>query len=274
MEYLQSILLGVVQGIAEFLPISSSGHLVLGEVILGRFSDESALALGAADSNLTLNIALHLGTLGSIVVIYWRQLWEALWQPQLVAAIVVATIPAGLAGVLLKDQLEKIFGSPLAVGCALCFTALLLWTSRRFDRGEATLPEVSLKQAIAIGMFQAVALIPGVSRSGSTIVCGQWVGLQREAAATFSFLMAVPVIAGAAVLMAAKLLQQGTTTASQWKAYGVGAGVAFVVGVIALKWLLTIISRRKLHHIAWYCLMVGLLTIGLSLLSGLRMSAQ
>jgi undecaprenyl-diphosphatase len=255
-----------VQGVAEFLPISSSGHLVLGEVLLRRLAGESAPDLGAADSNLTLNIALHVGTMGSIVVIYWRQLWGALRQPRLVAAIVVATIPAGLAGILLKDQLDEIFGSPLAVGSALCFTALLLWTSRRFDRGEATLPEVSLKQAIAIGLFQAVALIPGVSRSGSTIVCGQWVGLRREAAATFSFLMAVPVIAGAAVLMAAKLLQQGTTTASQWRAYGLGAAVAFVVGVIALKWLLSLISRGKLHQIAWYCLGVGLLTIGLSLL--------
>jgi undecaprenyl-diphosphatase len=267
MDYLQSILLGIVQGVAEFLPISSSGHLVLGELLLRRLSDESAHDLAKADSNLTLNIALHLGTLCSIVVVYWRQLWRALRQPRLVVAIVVATIPAGLAGVVLKDQLDKLFGSPLAVGCALCFTALLLWTSRRFDRGEATLPDVSLKQAIAIGMFQALALIPGISRSGSTIVCGQWVGLKREAAATFSFLIAVPVIAGAAVLMGAELLQKGTTTASQWTAYGLGAGVAFIVGVLALKWLLSLISRGKLHQIAWYCLGVGLLTMGLSLLS-------
>lgn len=268
MEYLQSILLGIVQGIAEFLPISSSGHLVLGEEILRRLWGESARTLGAADSNLTLNIALHLGTLGSIVVIYWRQLWEALRQPRLLAAIVVATIPAGAAGVVFKDHLEGVFGSPLAVGCALCFTAGMLWTSQRFDRGEDALPQISLAQAIAIGMFQALALVPGISRSGSTIVGGQWVGLQREAAATFSFLIAVPVIAGAAVLMAAELLQQGTTTASQWMAYGTGAIVAFVVGVVALRWLLTIISRRRLHHIAWYCLGAGLLAIGLSLLSG------
>jgi undecaprenyl-diphosphatase len=266
MEYLQSILLGIVQGVAEFLPISSSGHLVLGEEILRHVSGETSLGLGAADANLTLNVALHLGTLGSIVLIYWQQLCGVLRQPRLFAAIVAATIPAGVLGLLFHQRLEQSFGSPLAVGVALCLTAALLWTSRNFDRGEAVLPQISLWQAIVIGLFQALALFPGVSRSGSTIVGGQWVGLQREAAATFSFLIAVPVIAGAAILMIAELMQDGTTTPSQWTAYGVGAIVAFLVGIVALKWLLAIISQRKLHHIAWYCVVAGTLTISLSLL--------
>jgi undecaprenyl-diphosphatase len=266
MEYFQSIVLGIVQGVAEFLPISSSGHLVLGEEILRHVSGETSLELGSAKANLTLNVALHLGTLGSIVVIYWQHLWGAMRQPRLVAAIVAATIPAGVLGLLLHDRLEQIFGSPLAVGCALCLTAALLWTSRSLDRGVAGLPQISLWQAIVIGMFQALALIPGVSRSGSTIVGGQWVGLQREAAATFSFLIAVPVIVGAAVLMLAELVRDSTITSSQWTAYGIGAVVSFAVGVVALKWLLSIISRRKLHHIAWYCAIIGMLTISLSLL--------
>lgn len=267
MEYLQSILLGIVQGVAEFLPISSSGHLVLGEELLSRFSGDSALALGAAESNLVLNVALHLGTLGSIAVVYWQQLLAALRQPRLLVAIVAATIPAGVIGVLFKDHLESIFGSPLGVGCALCLTAGLLWSSRRCDRREADLSQISLMQAVVIGCFQALALVPGISRSGSTIVGGQWLGLQPNASATFSFLIAVPAIGGAAVLTMVELLRQGTTTSSQWLAYAVGAGVAFVVGVLALRWLLALISRRKLHHFAWYCLCAGLLTIGLSLLA-------
>lgn len=266
MEYVESILLGLIQGIAEFLPISSSGHLVLGEELLRHSMGASSLDLGTGGSNLTLNIALHLGTLGSIVLIYWKQLWGALRQPRLVAAIIAATIPAGVTGILFRERLEQSFGSPLAVGCALFLTAGLLWTSRRFDRGESVLLQISLRQAVVIGMFQALALIPGVSRSGSTIVGGQWVGLQREAAATFSFLIAVPVIAGASLLMMRELLKAGTATAPQWLAYGIGAAVAFVVGVGALKWLLAMISSRKLHHVAWYCAIVGTLTIGLSLL--------
>lgn len=267
MEYLQAILLGIVQGIAEFLPISSSGHLVLGEELLERLTTRSALDLGAADSNLLLNIALHVGTLGSIVVVYWKQLWATLRQPRLIAAIVIATIPAAIVGMLFKDHVEAIFGSPLYVGMALCFTAVVLWSSRRFDGGVVELPDITLFQALIIGLCQAVALVPGVSRSGSTIVGGLWTGLQREAAATFSFLIAVPVIGGAAVLMIKDLMERPASEQTPWAAYAVGAGVAFLVGILALKWLLTLISRRQLHRFAWYCLAVGVLTITLSLLS-------
>jgi len=266
MEYFQSILLGIIQGIAEFLPISSSGHLVLAEELLDEFGSDAALQLGEAESNLTLNIALHLGTLFSIVVVYWKQLWSALRQPQLIAAIVAATIPTGIIGVLLKDPLEAVFGSSLAVGFALCGTAALLWSARRFDQGETGLAQITLTQGFLIGLFQSVALIPGVSRSGSTIVGGLWLGLQREAAATFSFLIAVPVIAGAAVLMFAEQISEGSLSDAAWRAYALGALVAFVVGVVALKWLLVLISRRKLHQFAWYCGVVGLLAIGLSLM--------
>lgn len=267
MEYLQSILLGIVQGIAEFLPISSSGHLVLAEELLNDFATGSALQLGEAESNLALNIALHLGTLFSIVVVYWRQLCLTLRQPRLIAAVVAATIPTGVLGILLKDPLAAVFGSPLAVGFALCGTAGLLWSAGRFDQGETELSQISLSQGFLIGLFQSVALVPGISRSGSTIVGGLWLGLQRDAAATFSFLIAVPVIAGAAVLMAAEQLTAGDISIAAWRAYAVGAFAAFVVGVLALKWLLALIARRKLHQFAWYCGAVGLLAIVLSLVN-------
>lgn len=265
MEYVQSILLGIVQGIAEFLPISSSGHLVLGEELLGHLFEDSALDLGAADSNLVLNVALHVGTLASIVLIYWTELWRLLRSPRQVAAIAVATIPAAAVGLLFKERLEAVFGSTLMVGSALCVTAALLWMSRRFDHGATPLPDIGLAQAFVIGLFQAVALIPGISRSGSTIVGGLWTGLDRESAATFSFLIAVPAIGGAAALELKDLLTEGTATQTQWLSYAAGALTAFLVGVMALRWLLGLISRRKLHHFAWYCLALGLFTVVLSL---------
>jgi undecaprenyl-diphosphatase len=265
MEYLQSILLGVIQGITEFLPISSSGHLVLGEELFRSYSSGSSLNLGAAEANLVLNIALHIGTLGSIVVIYFRQLCATMRDLKLLAAVIVATIPAGVIGLLFKDHLETFFGSTLAVGAALCLTAAILSASRHVDRGTTELQHITLRQALLIGICQAVALIPGVSRSGSTIVGGLWAGLERGAAATFSFLIAIPAIGGAAVLMIKDLVDRETAAQTPWAAYLAGTVVAFAVGLLALKWLLRIISQRKLHHFAWYCLSVGLITIALSI---------
>jgi undecaprenyl-diphosphatase len=264
MEYVQSIVLGIVQGVAEFLPISSSGHLVLVEEIIAAFFSDSALQLGDAQENLALNIALHVGTLGSIVVVFWRQLLETLHQPKLMAAIVVATLPVVVVGLLLRDRIETAFGSSLVVGVALCVTAALLWVTPRVDQGSVELPQVSLWQALVIGLFQAIAPVPGVSRSGSTIVGGLVAGLNRDASATFSFLIAIPAIGGAATLEVVKLLKQGPISQSQWGAYAAGMSIAFVVGVLALRWLLKVVSARKLHYFAWYCLGVGLLTISLS----------
>ena len=174
MEYVQAIVLGIVQGIAEFLPISSSGHLVLAEEIIGAFFSESGLRLGDAEENLALNIALHVGTLVSIAVVFWRQLLEALRQPRLMAAIVIATLPVVAVGLLLRDHIEAAFGSSLVVGVALCVTAALLWATPRFDDGVAELPQVTPKQALVVGLFQSIAPVPGISRSGSTIVGGSW----------------------------------------------------------------------------------------------------
>ena len=184
--------LGIVQGVAEFLPISSSGHLVLAEALIAKFFSNSAMNLGDAEENLALNIALHVGTLGSITVVYRKTIQNTLRQPRLLLAIVVATLPVVVVGLLLRDQIESAFGSTLAVGCALCVTAGLLWITPRFDQGTVELPQVDLKQALLVGLFQAIAPVPGISRSGSTIVGGLIAGLSRDAAAAFSFLIAIP----------------------------------------------------------------------------------
>lgn len=253
MEYWQAILLGIVQGVAEFLPISSSGHLVLVETLLNLHPE-----------NMAFEIAVHVGTLLSILFVFRSELFRLMHQLPLMLAIIVATLPVVCVGLFMKDQLEHAFASPLTTGIALCCTACVLWVTQWFDRGTTELSEVSLRQALIVGMFQAVAPIPGISRSGVTIVGGLLSGLNRQAAAKFSFLIAIPAILGAAVLETISMLSESNTVNAQWSVYATGAVVAFVVGVMALEGLLKVIAARKLHAFAWYCLAVGLLSIAIS----------
>ncbi len=254
MTYLQAVILGIVQGVAEFLPISSSGHLVLAQ-----------LAFDWPLDNLAFNVALHVGTLFSILLVFRHELWGLFRQPQVVVAIVVATLPIVVVGLLLHDELEQAFASPVAAGIALCMTAGLLWGTRWVDRGAVELADVTWKQALIVGLFQAVAPVPGISRSGITIFAGLLAGMSRHTAATFSFLIAIPAILGAATLESWSLCQEGGLSAGQWNVYGLGAVVAWGVGVFALKVLLRVITARKLYTFAWYCLAVGLLAIATSL---------
>lgn len=248
-------MLGVVQGIAEFLPISSSGHLVLAESVLGLQSE----------TNLAFNVALHVGTLFSILLVFRKQLLDMLMQPRVIGAIIVATLPLVPVGLLAHDVLDRAFGSPFAAGVALCVTACLLWTTRWIDRGAVELRDITWKQALVVGLFQAVAPVPGISRSGVTIFAGLLAGMNRQTAATFSFLIAIPAILGAATLETLKLVKAGEFSTIQWTVYGAGAAVAFLVGVFALQGLLKIITARKLHAFAWYCLAVGMFAIAASM---------
>ncbi len=254
MEYLQVVFLGIVQGIAEFLPISSSGHLVLVEALFGMHHE-----------SLALNVALHVGTLLSISLVYRHQILALLHQPRLLLAIVVATIPIVIVGLCLHDELKQTFSSPLIAGCCLLVTASLLWSTQRIDRGEKSLEEISLRDALIVGLFQTIAPLPGISRSGVTIVGGLVAGLSRRTAADFSFLIALPAIGGAATLESLEMLQTGTNSRELWQ-MAIGAGVAFVVGVVALRWLLSVVAARKLHLFAGYCAVVGTLAIIVALL--------
>ncbi|MCA9079180.1 MAG: undecaprenyl-diphosphate phosphatase [Planctomycetaceae bacterium] len=277
MSYLETIILGIVQGIAEFLPISSSGHLVIVEAFLRQLGSAAA-ETGSLEDNLELNVALHFGTLMSILIVYARSLGqmiasafrmlvnrkqatEADWRNcSLIIAIIVATLPVVFAGLFLKDQLERLFGSPIAAGCGLLVTSALLFLTPKLDRGEQPLGTITWGQALIVGLFQAVAPMPGISRSGSTIVGGLVSGLRRDAAADFSFLIAIPAILGATVLHAKDLLEQGAgeTAAGPLLA---GTVIAFVVGLAALKLLLRMVASRKLIWFAWYCLAMGLIVI-------------
>jgi len=250
--YLEAVGLGIIQGISEFLPISSSGHLVIVSEVIHQLTGRQV----DPESNLQMTVALHLGTLLSILVVYRRDLRNLIRQPRLCLAIVAATIPIVIVGFTLKDAIKTHLFNPLAAGCGLWLTAGLLFCGQRADRDELSLPSVGWKRSVVIGLFQAVAIVPGVSRSGSTIAGGLIVGLRRDAATTFSFLIAIPAIAGAVVLTA-KDIFEGQGGDNSLGVLAVGAFVSFVIGFFALRWLIRLVSQRKLHWFAWYCLCAG-----------------
>jgi undecaprenyl-diphosphatase len=246
MTYLEAILLGVVQGITEFLPISSDGHLLIVEHWLGRKVD-----------NVPINVALHAGTLLSIIVVFYRDLVATLRKPQLMIAIVVATLPLIPFGLFFKRIVDETLNSLPAAGVGLLITSAFLFLATRVREGTRTLDEVTAWDGLVVGLFQLLAPAPGVSRSGSTILGGLLRGLTREAAARFSFLIAVPAITGALVLYSRKLLKGNGGEALALGPLAAGAVVSFVVGIVAIKVLMAVVVRRQLAGFAWYCLLLG-----------------
>jgi undecaprenyl-diphosphatase len=261
---LQAVLLGIVQGIAEFLPISSSGHLVVLQHLFERLFPGSA-----SSEHLLMNVTLHVGTLGSILVVYRNDLRRLVFRPRLCLQVIVATIPAAVVGLMLKSYLEEAFESPVVVACGWLMTAAFLLTAQRFERDEVPIDSMTFRQSLVVGMFQALALVPGLSRSGSTISAGLYTGLTRTAAAEFSFLIAIPVIAGAAAVESRPLWQAwlfggseaAVTAPSSLLPLAVGMLTAFVVGIAALRGLLAMIARRRLHWFAWYCVLAAVVTL-------------
>ena len=246
---IEVLVLSVLQGVAEFLPISSSGHLVLGRRLLG---------LG--DVGMRLDVFLHVGTLLSIFCFYFAVIRRIVCRCEwpYVAKIVVSAIPAGLVGVLFKDELEQAFASPRMVSFALIFTGLVLTVTRFLPKGDR---EVSFGRALAMGFAQAVAILPGVSRSGMTLAAARATKVDAEKSAEFSFLMSAPPIAGAALLETLKALKATATAPVQevsWGLCAIGAVVAAVVGFFALKLLVSSLKGRWFWLFGPYCLIVGL----------------
>jgi undecaprenyl-diphosphatase len=254
----RAILLGVVQGITEFLPISSDGHLALMEQGLDHWFGKTG------DGNtLELVLALHVGTLVSIILVFWKDLIKLPRQPWLCGLLILATIPAGLVGLLLKDTFEQAFNSPMIAGFGFMVTAAALLAGQWFERPRIQEQQLTLLQAFFIGCCQTFALLPGVSRSGTTIAAGLSTGLERSASARFSFLMAVPVIGGATLLMVKDAIKAGHTSHSL-SALIIGATTAGLVGYFALSWLLRMVTQRRLHYFAYYCLVLGIATVAWS----------
>ncbi len=255
------VLLGILQGIAEFLPISSSGHLNIAQAAFKQFSAHTL------PDAMTVTIALHLGTLVSILVVYWQRIWRLLSTDRhVIGHVIVGTIPAGVVGVTLHElmkaspALKEAFSSPLLAGCMLLVTGGMLFYAARRTPGDTDYTGMTYRQALIVGLVQAVAILPGISRSGSTIVGGLCVGLRRDAAATFSFLLAIPVTAGACLVEGKDLLLGQAAPESLAVLLG-GALVSFVVGIAALRWLIAWLQAGKLHHFAWWCIPFGLLVI-------------
>ncbi len=258
MNLIYAVILGAVQGVAEFLPISSSGHLVIVSELLTSLSGGG---LPEWLQGMTMNVALHFGTLLSIATIYFRDLLALLKQARTLLLIVISSVPAGLAGVLLKDHLDTLFQNALAAGFCLLVTAVILLTGRKLQGVNRNLSELSTGAALTIGLFQAVAILPGISRAGSTVGAGLMCGLRPQDAARYSFFLAVPAIGGASLLELLDLLQHGERNAPEFLPMIVGMVVSYVVGVFSLRSLIRLLAADRLHWFAWYCGTVGLLTI-------------
>ena len=270
-ELILVIIMAAAQGIAEFLPISSSGHLL----VLGNWFGLDA------ESNMTLNVVLHAGTLLAILVYYFRKLLSILMEPQrrkLILLVIVGSIPAAVVGLGLKFSGldEKLFASTwvAAAGFVITATMILLvfgapWQKKSSDELEKGIAaeKMHFLQAFLIGCAQALAITPGISRSGSTISCGLFVKLRKADAAEFSFLLAIPAIGGAAILELKDLLQESThaVSGSQWGIYAIGFCVSAAVGYAALTGLIAMLRRGKLGWFACYLYVVALIVAGVQI---------
>ncbi len=255
LAFWQILVLAVVQGMTEFLPVSSSGHVVVMSALICGEGQE--LDIG------DINIVLHLGTLLSILVFYWHRIWRLLGQDRrTIGLLALGTVPAVIVGLPLKmSGLDFLLESPLLAGMLLPVTGLvLLWVSRSMS-GQREYNDLSYGDALKIGLAQATAILPGLSRSGITISAGLKCGLAPKSAATFSFLLAIPAIGGAGVLEVMSLMRETTTIQTPVSYLVAGGLVAFMVGLISLWWLINWLERGRLQLFAWWCIPLGIAVV-------------
>ncbi len=265
MSFLQAVILGLLQGVTEFVPVSSSAHLVLVPWLLGWPSP-----------GLAFDTMLHLGTLAAVLAVFWHDLvtlaraWLGSLRPgaagtphsRMAWALIIGTVPAIVLGVLAESYVENLFETPGAVAALLLVTGALLLASEWWARRSQTLEEIGPRHAALIGLFQGLAIAPGISRSGATISAGRFVGLPRTEAARFSFLLAVPVIAGAGATQALRLVDAGLTGESVGLLIA-GFLAAFISGYLVIRGLLSYLQRRGLLPFAIYCAVAGALGLAL-----------
>ena len=261
MDWLQALILGIIQGLTEYLPVSSSGHLAIGQAFFGMDNGEE---------NLMFTVAVHVATVLSTLVVLWREIeWlfkgvikcEMNAETKYLLNIVVSMIPVGIVGLFFKDQVEEVFGSGLLlVGFCLLITASLLIFSY-YSRPRKK-EHISWKDALIIGIAQAVAVLPGVSRSGSTIATGIMLGNKKEQLAQFSFLMVIPPILGEALLDVLKAMKGEAVMGSiEVLPLIVGFLAAFLSGCLACKMMINLVKRGKLIYFGVYCAILGSLVI-------------
>ncbi len=258
METTDAIVLGIIQGLTEFLPVSSSGHLELGKAILG---DKSV-----PEESLLFTVVLHFATALSTIVVFRKDIYRIIKglfvfkkneETIFSLNIIISMIPAVIVGLFFEEQLEKLFGSNIMfVGFMLLITAVLLWFA---DKAKSTRKPVSSSNSLVIGIAQAIAMLPGISRSGATISTSVLLGNDKTKAARFSFLMVIPLIIG----KIAKDLLGGDLTFSSENSIPLAVGfiAAFISGLFACTWMISLVKKSKLTYFAVYCIFVGLLAI-------------
>ncbi len=259
MSILQSIFLGIVQGITEFLPVSSSGHLVFFQSLFGM-----------KEPQIFFDVMLHLGTLLAVVVFFRTDIWKIAQKlgallkgrsrnsPPLkfLLLIIIATLPTGMMGLFFKDWFESFFSKPRLVGGMLLITGMVLWLTRWTKKEGRPLEQMRWFDAILIGIAQGVAIIPGISRSGATISTGLFLGLDRELSGKFSFLLSIPAILGATILEFRKV----DTGQELWVTL-IGTVIAFGIGILSLRFLMKIIKVGKIFSFSYYCWSLGIIML-------------
>ncbi len=269
-DIIQALILGLVQGTTEFIPISSSGHLVLVPWLFGW-----------KNPDLVFDTTLHLGTIVAVVAFFWRD-WVAMilaWlrglvrrdettnEAKLVWLIIIGTVPAAIMGFLLEDFFESLFSVPLRVAALLLVTGGILAASERVGRRHREMGALFLLDALLIGLAQGCAIAPGISRSGATMAIGLLLSLKREAAARFSFLLATPIVIGAGFLQLLKLFRVGATTFQMGPLF-LGFLAAALSGYFCIQFLLSYLQRGRLYVFALYCWLAGGVCLFIALLRG------
>jgi undecaprenyl-diphosphatase len=257
-DYLDSLILGIIQGLTEFLPVSSSGHLELGKSILGDNS--------LPKESMIFTVVLHFATALSTIVVFRKDIIEIIkellkfeWNSntQFIFKIIISMLPAALIGVFFETELESLFSNNIVlVGAMLIITGLLLLLA---DRAQNTSKNVSFKNALTVGVAQAVAILPGISRSGATISTAVLLGIDKTKAARFSFLMVIPLIFGKIFkdIFSGELSYEN----AQITSLGIGFIAAFVSGLLACTWMIRLVKNSQLKYFAYYCAVIGIIAI-------------
>jgi len=251
MNIFEAAILGIVQGLTEFLPVSSSGHLVIGQELLNISVPGNAF-----------EVVVHLGTLVSVLIVFWNDIWQlltslkSLTTRKYILAIMIGTIPAVIIGLLFKDIITEAFENIRIVAITLMITGVILLSTKLINTKQG---DVSIGRGLLVGIAQAMAIIPGISRSGMTISLCLYLGIAPEKAAKFSFLLAIPAIAGAGLLTGLDLMESSEPSLP-WSVLIVGFLSSLIVGGVSLKWLLGLIKSGKFYWFGVYCLFVGLLS--------------
>ena len=264
MSILEVVALAIVQGVTEFLPISSSGHIVLGVWVLD-----------IDDPGVAFDVAVHVGTLAAVLVAFRREFWSIAWEllpagprarggrdegisaPRRLQLLVIASIPLAIMGLALRDELDGELRDPTWVGVFLLGTGAMLWAADRFGRRRRELESIGVRDGLRIGVAQAFAVLPGVSRSGMCMAAGMLEGLTRESAALFAFYLAAPAVGGAGLWALYKLVTDGAEPGVGPGEMALGAAVSFAVALVAIEGLLALVRRHSLRVFVVYCLGAG-----------------